>query len=186
MKEALKKYSTREKAYDQAINAAIFRVNKYKFDYGALTKFERQVMKRGMPFYTYIRKAAPTMAEAMYMSPKYLSATQSFLDNYASNGEGFKPIKLPSYLEEGGFAQLTGGEEPFGFTASVLPTNVLRDVSKNPVDKLNPLLQAPFELKSGKDTFNNKPIGNVGDLLASNIKLFGVIDNLARDDKTGI
>ncbi|UOF81946.1 hypothetical protein [Caudoviricetes sp.] len=181
MTHNLKKYASSETAYDQAINAAIFRVNKYKFDYGALTKFEKSVMKRGMPFYTYVRKAAPTMAEALYMSPRYIGATQSFLDNYAPEGPG--NFRLPSFLEEGGFGQITGGDEPYGITTSVLPTNVLRDVTSNPVNKLSPGIRAPFELNSGKTTFSNKPINGLPDLLMSNVKVFGLIDNLARDDK---
>jgi hypothetical protein len=49
---------------------AALSVKKYLFDYGDLTHFERNVMKRIMPFYTWTRKNVPLQLEALYKTPE--------------------------------------------------------------------------------------------------------------------
>ena len=44
-------------------------VNKYLFDYGDLTDFEKQVMKRMFPFYTFTRKNIPLQLESLAKNP---------------------------------------------------------------------------------------------------------------------
>jgi hypothetical protein len=178
------KYKDPQRALDAAVQAAVFRVNKYKFDYSALTRAEKGVMKRVMPFYTYLRKAAPTILEAALISPSHMGKVQNFLENYAPSEDGNRNMLLPDYLEKGGFAQLTDGDSPYGFTASVLPTNIFKDLSTNPVDKLTPLIQGLFEAKSKKDTFTGKKIDGGWDMIKSNIRVFPLIDNLTKADKS--
>ncbi len=45
-------------------------VKKYLFDYGDLTDFEKQVMKRLMPFYSWTRKNIPLQAENLIAQPQ--------------------------------------------------------------------------------------------------------------------
>jgi hypothetical protein len=44
-------------------------VNKWLLNYQSLAPFERKVMKRIFPFYTFYRKAAPLMAESVFTRP---------------------------------------------------------------------------------------------------------------------
>lgn len=52
------------------IPEAARQVRKYLFDYGELTQFERDVMRRFMPFYTWTRKNLPLQIEALLTQPK--------------------------------------------------------------------------------------------------------------------
>jgi hypothetical protein len=45
-------------------------VDKFLFDYGDITKFESEAMKRIFPFYTWMRKNAPLQLEQMLTNPK--------------------------------------------------------------------------------------------------------------------
>jgi hypothetical protein len=49
---------------------AALRVKKYLFDYADLTHFERNVMKRIMPFYTWTRKNIPLQLESLWKTPE--------------------------------------------------------------------------------------------------------------------
>lgn len=178
---AMRRLKNRDKALAEAVNTATFRVNKYKFDYGALTKFEQKIMRRGVPFYTYMRKAIPTLAEAALMSPRNLSYTNKLYNSmFPENSENFDTMTLPSYIKEGLFAQIPGmgGSEPTGITGSFLPQNVISDLSSNPLASMNPLIKGAFELKSGEDTFTGKPINNIGDVLMNNFRLSGTVSKL--------
>lgn len=54
---------------DDALKAATT-VKKFLFDYGDLTAFEKQVMKRLMPFYTWTRKNVPLQLEMLWKKPQ--------------------------------------------------------------------------------------------------------------------
>lgn len=165
---ALRRYGTEEKAWQAAVNAATFRINKYKFDYGALTKMEQQVMRRGMPFYTYMRKAIPTLVESMFLSPRNLVYTNRVFNKLSGQDENYDGPILPDYIKQMGFLNLTGGDEPTGLAASFLPQDVFLNTLENPAANLNPLLRLPFEIANEKDTFSGKPMKNISDVLLNN------------------
>jgi hypothetical protein len=45
-------------------------VRKYLFDYTELTEFEQKVMKRAIPFYTWVRKNVPLQVEGLLTQPR--------------------------------------------------------------------------------------------------------------------
>jgi hypothetical protein len=103
-----------------ATDAAVYRVNHYKFDYNALTATERK-MKLAFPFYTYTRKAVPTLMESLALSPKWMGvAGRPFLDDGTAAGE-FNSLYMPEWMKDAGFSLLTDEAEPFALTADVLP-----------------------------------------------------------------
>ncbi len=178
----LKKYGTKEKAWDAAVNASTFRVNKYKFDYGALTKMEQQVMRRGMPFYTYMRKAIPTLAESIYLSPRNLVQTNKLFNQLAGKEEDFDGPIMLDYLRELGFLGMTGGDEPWGLSASMLPQDVFNNTFENPAASINPLARLPFEITSGKDTFTGNPSNTFMDILKNNWRGASLGKKVLNDD----
>jgi hypothetical protein len=151
----IKKGVDPEKAWAEGMNTAIARVNRFKFDYSALTEFEQRVMRRGIPFYTYMRKAVPTLLESMLLNPKYLSNVNRLQMN--AEGQWGEDMVFPDWLRSMGFMKLPVGEN-WGMTDDLLPTNVLETVTRNPVSSMNPIIQMGFEAQSGKDTFTGKPI----------------------------
>lgn len=72
---------------------ASLHVKKYLFDYSELTPFERNVMKRAIPFYTWIRKNAPLQLEGLAQNPKVAAQVGKLTGNtYGGNDE--KPEML--------------------------------------------------------------------------------------------
>jgi hypothetical protein len=104
----------RGKSYDEAGR----QVQKYLFDYGDLSPFEQNVMKRIIPFYTWSRKNIPLQLQAIVEHPDKISKFNLARENiqldanvpdygdvpeYATEG---MPIYLPEAL--GGQAQGSG------------------------------------------------------------------------------
>ena len=58
----------------ESLAEAAKNTKKWLFDYGELTDIERQVMRRLMPFYTFMRKNIPSQIEGMIKNPgRYLA-----------------------------------------------------------------------------------------------------------------
>lgn len=146
---------SKERALRNAEEVSLSRVNKFKFDYNALTKTEQSIKRFGVPFYTYMRKAAPVLMEQLFMNPRYFSYINRLQQSLAPSEE-FQGAQLPAWMKEAAFSQLTGGNEPLGFTDYLSPTRTLKESLSNPVIKANPLIQGPFEYATGKNIFTNK------------------------------
>jgi len=174
----IRKGMGKDKAWKGAEEAALSRVNKYKFDYNALTKSELALRKYGVPFYTYMRKAVPVLVENLFMNPKYFSYINR-LEEALAPSEEFKGASLPSWMQELSYSQLTGGDEPIGFTDQLFPTRTLQEVFSNPLSKINPVAQGLVEYWGGEDLFTGRPVeGNFVE------KVSGILKNKWRGVST--
>lgn len=173
---ALRKARNKEVALRNAAEAATYRVNKSLFDYGALTKIERNVLRRAIPFYTYSRKSMPTLMEAMLLNPKNLSRANRWLIDEEARGTStnFNDMLVPQYAREIGYMQLTDEAEPWTLGAGFLPTSVARDnlnfsspqgFGQNILQNLNPYLKMPAELAFNRTAFDNREITSTSDYL---------------------
>jgi hypothetical protein len=154
----------------KAVEQAAWRVNHYKFDYGALTKWEQRVMKPAIPFYTFTRKAVPTLMESFITHPKWLLRYQRLREAAdGDNAKNFMSYQLPDWMKETGFATIADEKEPLNFTFDTLPTDALASVippgkknisnlAQTLVEQVNPLAQAPFELANRRQIFSGKKI----------------------------
>jgi hypothetical protein len=166
----MRKVKDPEMAKRRAVEAAVYRVNQYKFDYGALTAFEKNYMKRIMPFYTYTRKAIPTLMESFYLSPRQMSRVGRVMDQRSGddNNSNFMHMMVPQYHREIGYAGLTDEEEPWIMNQSMLPTGVLgigegEDLGarlRSILSSVNPAALAPIEMAAEKQFFTEAPIEN--------------------------
>ncbi len=148
-----------------------------------LTEFERTVLRRIIPFYSWIRKSTPVLLEGMVMKPgitvlpskvnQTLQQIGGIDDTDRGNpfpvdqmfpswlrNEGIGPIGLPdSFLgklsnqQPGGYVQAGVGLNPL---ASLLAQ--FQDPSKTVGSSLTPALQIPIELLTGKKIFTGEPI----------------------------
>lgn len=139
-------------------------VKKFLFDYNELTPFERNVMKRAVPFYTWIRKNLPLQVEQLMKQPgKYAGINKA-----KNNIEQFSPkpdeTYLPEYIKEG-----LGTRTPFGKPGEplyYLPNLPFADVKKldptqafqNAFSMLTPAAKVPLELGMNKNVFFDSPI----------------------------
>lgn len=70
----LKRGKTFLRDLDKAADAAAARVRKFNIDYGDLTEFERRIVKKAVPFYTWLRKNIPLQLEMIAMRPGRFAA----------------------------------------------------------------------------------------------------------------
>lgn len=164
----LKKGVSKDKAWDEAIVKSMARVNQFKFDYAALTASEMKYMRRGIPFYTYARKAVPTLLESLMMQPKYLVTLNRWQNQLESR---YDTAQLPDWMRELGYMKMTDG---FGMANDLLPTATLEGALENPASKVNPLAQIPFELATGTDLFSGKPVDGWKDVLMNKWRGFNL------------
>ena len=157
----------------KASSAALWRVNNYRFDYNALMLWEKQTKTLAFPFYTFIRKAAPTLMQAMYQDPRWISSWTRYLHQRSVPGSGnemadeFDGFRVPQDIRDAGYAFIGGQEdEPWYVTNDILPTSVLNSVrTKNPHEFFNSLLsqvatpyQIGIEQGTGQQAFLDKPL----------------------------
>ncbi len=166
------------KNYDEA--AA--HVQKYLFDYGDLAPFERDVLKRAMPFYTWSRKNIPLQLEAIVTHPDKVNKINLFKENMQSQVQVPDQDEVPEYLKEGMPIFLPNASQD-GFSAvalqnllpfsdlqvftkylntSSLPDSVeqgkLSKGASTAMSGVNPILKAPIEYLTNYDFFRRQNI----------------------------
>jgi hypothetical protein len=143
-------------------------VFKYHFDYApeGLTAFERNVMKRVIPFYTWTRNNIPLQMEEMIKQPgKYAFFPKLQSDIGGKVGEE-ELQDLPEWMRD--MMVVRVGEQ--GGNALWLQLNLpLEDISKLPVNSkgvkdlmsmMSPILKVPTELLTNRDLFWGTDIVN--------------------------
>lgn len=144
----------------------LFDIAKYHFDYEDLSKFERQVGRRVIPFYTWTRKNVPLQIEAMFTQPG------KALGRYAAvkrNLESASPAEevVPSWFEGQGLMRLPikfGGNQVYG--GIDLPFKdpfEAADVTGFGAGMLSPLIKAPLEAWAGHQFFGHLPLRGAGE-----------------------
>lgn len=141
---------------------------KYHFDYApeGLTAFERNVMKRVIPFYTWTRNNIPLQMEEMIKQPgKYAFFPKLQSDIGGKVGEE-ELQDLPEWMRD--MMVVRVGEQ--GGNALWLQLNLpLEDISKLPVNSkgvkdlmsmMSPILKVPTELLTNRDLFWGTDIVN--------------------------
>lgn len=148
-----------------------------------LTYFEKTVMRRIIPFYSWIRKSTPVLLEGMVMKPGITVLPAKLGQSLQEAGgietegrdnpfpvdqmlpawirnEGIGPIGMPdswlgklSNQQPGGYVQAGVGLNPL---ASLLAQG--QDPSKTVGSSITPALQIPIELITGNKIFTGEPI----------------------------
>jgi hypothetical protein len=156
--------TSREAAYGRAAEE----VKKSLFDYLDVSKFERNVMKRVVPFYTWMRKNLPAQLEAAVKSPARMSKINIAREQFEFAGG------RPEYKD---IAPFWGNRVPIFFgkenqnvrqlftLLNTLPTADFERLT-SPADLItemvSPIPKIAFEQLSNYDTFRQKPISTEG------------------------
>ncbi len=144
-----------EREQGATANAAADMVNRTHFDYDSLTGFEKNVMRRLVPFYTYARKNLPLQLDTALHTPAWTQA-QIRPFSQPDQEQGY----VPEYLKSG--VSMPVGPEANGMRRYVsklgLPVeeaferlhfrNGLPDIGRTALDymgQLNPVIKAPLE-----------------------------------------
>jgi len=159
----------------RALDAATWRVNHFKFDYNALTATERRIKTLAFPFYTFTRKAIPTLVEQLFLNPHWLATYNRFQTyNDGSAGDAMNNYFVPEWLEQVGYADVGGSdEEPLLLHGNLLPTNTLNtfdvrnssEFFRSGLSQLNPIFLAPIELATRERMYDRQPTGDMMEYL---------------------
>jgi hypothetical protein len=147
-------------AKGKSVDEAIKNVFKAHFDYApeALTGFEKKVMTRVIPFYTWMRNNVPLQITQMVRQPGKYSAIGKTMRSAKGKEEGEEV--LPEYIASG-FPIKTGEEEgkrSYAYSLGLPIEDVNRLVPSQMVQSLSPILKAPIEMATGQSLFYGKPL----------------------------
>ena len=137
-------------------------VKKYLFDYFELTPFEKRVMKRVVPFYTWIRKNIPLQVEMLFSKPGKYATTYKAMEGI---GDIPEEGEVPDFIRDAGGVLLPGKEKG----SYVIPNLSYADLGKVPLSleqlreymaMVNPIFRAPVEMMSNVSLFSGQPLEN--------------------------
>lgn len=167
------------KELEEAASRAAMRVKKWNLDYSDLTDFEKSVMKRVLPFYTWMRKSTPLMIEAMALRPGRVAAidkTRSALEELigVDPSEALPQDMIPKWIREAAGFQINIGNDNPVFMTNNLPMmdpfnwveGGKEGIMRNAISGINPLLKVPIEQTTGESLFTGAPIKGSGQYAA--------------------
>ena len=142
--------------------AAMEQVTKAHFDFSSLTPFERDVMRRLVPYYSWLRQSVPASVSEIANNPGGRMAQTMKLLNTVSGQQGF----IPEYMSQTGYAVPAGGPNEQGkqtyLTSLGLPFEDIVQLT-NPrslVGALAPFPRLPFELAMGRQAMSGRDMPN--------------------------
>lgn len=149
------------------IEEAISTVNKFLFDYSDLTQFEKDYMKRIIPFYTFMRKNVPLQLEMMIDNPNlYRNVDKGFDEWEAMSGDDYVPdsqrnewrkdsIQMPFKID--GEKIAFNPQLPYQQLDRLAPNRILGQSS--------PVIKTPIEAMTGKYLYTGIDIDSPLDYL---------------------
>jgi hypothetical protein len=174
----------------EAANAAGARVNQIHANYTDITDFEKNVMRRLVPFYTWQRKVTPIMFKQTFTDPGRVIAIPKIyagISGQPSNGQGFFPSPaelVPSYMQDLLQIDLPGGiggpRSPYGDTVGKILNR-----PGSLIDSVTPAIKVPIELKTGRSLFSGGPIPDKTTYIGDQLPVVSTLQQLTRHNVLG-
>lgn len=152
----------------KSIKAALQIAENAGFDYRALTRFESQIMRRLIPFYSFARKNIGLQLRTLGYKPQRINHIIAVIRNLGVPISDEEMENLPEYMKEALIAKIGMSENGlqefivnFGtpieaFAQLFDDKQVLRTISM-----MNPIVKVPIEIGIGKDSFRQKDLKDV-------------------------
>lgn len=170
-------------SFTSAATSSARSVRKWHPDGLDLTKFERNVMKRVFPFYSWTRKAIPLAIEAtLFAGPKVMAyprvmeaiALANGIDPAQGTTDMFPNDQMfPDWVRDRGIGPILGGP---GSYMTVNPSTPVLDTltllghpGQSQIDMLNPMIKVPIEANQGSTLGRSIPIDSYPDYFAKQI-----------------
>ena len=137
------------------------------FDYSALTTFEKDVMKRVFPFYTFMKNNFIFHAKNILANPKMYARAGRAYKYYLENFTGYTIEDLPDYAAESMWLPIPmmitkNDKEGIAFLKANLPITDFVELVQNPFEKGVQSVTVPvklmIEIGAGRDMFTGQPI----------------------------
>ncbi|MBK9272809.1 MAG: hypothetical protein IPM48_14585 [Saprospiraceae bacterium] len=165
-------------AEGKSVKEGVKQAEEALFNYSKLTNFEKDVMRRLIPFYTFARKNIELQVRALASTPGRVAAQFKFIKNAGNIAGGSITEKdkegLPSYILDS--LGIKAGTNQYGqnvfLTGFGLPIEeflqrfsgkdgIVTNAFKNTLGQINPLLKFPLERATGVDFFRERPISEL-------------------------
>lgn len=141
-------------------------VKKYLFDYGDLTKVERTIFKRAIPFYTWTRKNIPIQLEGLITQPAKYVLPHKIIEALEAGVEVPDERYMSEYISENIPVRMRknkDGNWEYFLLGNWLPYATALDVLSEPMQNLirmsSPLVKTPYEYFANKSTFFRNTLG---------------------------
>jgi hypothetical protein len=161
-------------SFDKAGN----HVRKYLFDYGDVNPFEKDVLKRVMPFYTWSRKNIPLQLEALATQPDKINKINLAINNAQQAYQVEQPdlAQVPDYIREQ--APVYVGSNAEAGTVSAIPlANLIPTFDIAAITKFLNTETAPQGIQRGKlGTALSTVMGGVSPLIKAPLEYLANYD----------
>ena len=165
---------------NKILDDASLNVRKSLFDYSDLSQFEKTVLKRAMPFYTWTRKNVPAQLRAVLEHPDRAQKANILINGMQRGTGTINEEDIDRWVKDQFpiFLNAKDSEDTYTFVTamSYLPTAELNRIFQDPQGMRDlafqmgtPLLKVPLEIFMNYDHFKERPI----DLLQDDRKRFG-------------
>ncbi len=177
------------KSFEEAVEG----VNKFLFDYGELTEFEKSTMRRILPFYTFMRKNIPLMLEQMFIEQpntfntlnKAITNIEKMNDDYID--ENYRNPYRQDYIQlPFGIGENEYGDVQYGISNQLPYTQLDRvfDLHKL-AGQASPLIKAPIELATGTNIYTGMPTDNIAEYLVQQFPFSKIPYNAVKSKEKG-
>lgn len=153
------------------IEEAIESIARHFYDYGDLSAFEKNFMRRIMPFYTFWRKNMGANLYYLANNAGYLSAPMKLANNLNTITEG-DPESIPLewlenprnqwLLNQGAYRAPWDGSKMLPLQGFLPQVDVAQfkpdELFQTAFGNLSPTIKTPIEIFMNKDTFTGRPI----------------------------
>jgi hypothetical protein len=161
-----------------SFDKAATHVRKYLFDYGDVSPFEQDVLKRVMPFYTWSRKNIPLQLEALATQPDKINKINLAINNIQQANQVEQPdlSQVPGYIREQ--APVYWGSNAEAGTVSAVPlANLIPTFDISAITKFLNTETAPEGIQRGKlGTALSTVMGGVSPLIKAPLEYLANYD----------
>lgn len=139
------------------------------FDYAKMTPFEKHIMRRIIPFYSFTRKNLELQLKTVLNNPERLALiTKAFRSAGSPQGTSTGDINMPDWMREQ-FSIKSDKPSPYGLPQVISGFGTPIEAATQNLDNgllgilatFNPLLKVPLESATGKDFFRNRDLKDV-------------------------
>ena len=155
-------------------------VDKFLFDYSDLTQAEKNIMKRIIPFYSFMRKNIPLMLEQMLEQPNtFNNLNKAFTEIEKMNPDYVPENDRNEYRQDYIQFPFDVDGKQYGISDQLPYTQLDRVFSLKSTDNIpvplprqlmgqtSPVLKLPFELITGENAYSGFPIDSKGRYIAN-------------------
>jgi hypothetical protein len=148
-------------------NTGAEKVSEALFDYSHLTSFEKDVMKRIFPFYTFMKNNLVFQSKNLfYKTGRYAAVGRAF-DYWNEDMAGISSDDMPDYMQDNMWLPIpmlvqSDDEEAIAFLKLNLPISDFTELIEKPFQKGVSSISVPFkiamELGFGRDSFTDQEL----------------------------